>query len=110
MERADNDGSIMWRKIGGGGFRLRGRIIKPNQTFRATPDEIPKGFRDLVIPLEHIVKKEEPPLIITEAVYRLEPRGKSKSLFDVVDKNGKVLNEKALFKDKAEELIKQISG
>jgi len=31
-----NDPEILWKKIGGGTFRMAsGRIIKPNQTFRA---------------------------------------------------------------------------
>lgn len=106
MERTDlDDGTIMWKKVGGGSFRLNGKIIKPGQSFRAHPDAIPKAFKDLIIPLEKVRVKDEPVIAVAKLVYTLQPRGKSKSLFDVVDKNGKVLNEKALTKEVAQNLI-----
>ena len=107
MER--EDGSIMWKKVGGGSLRLFGKIIKPGQQFRAHPNAIPAAFKDLIIPLESIPKSpEEPPMIVTKAIYELKLRGKSKSLFDVVDKNGKVLNEKALTKEVAQKLVEDL--
>ncbi len=106
MER--EDGSIMWKKVGGGSLRLNGKIIKPGQQFRAHPNAIPAAFKDLIIPLESIPKKDEPPMIVTKTVYEIKPRGKSKSLFDVVDKNGKVLNEKALTKEVAQKLVEDL--
>ena len=112
MERAnlaDNDGKIFWKKVGGGSLRFNGKIIKPGQTFRASVDEIPKSFRDLVIPLEKIVEKGEEPIVVVNTVYSMQPRGKSKSLFDIVDGNGKVLNEKALNKETAQKLIEDLS-
>jgi hypothetical protein len=107
MER--EDGSIMWKKVGGGSLRLNGKIIKPGQTFRAHPDVIPNAFKDLIIPLESIPKKDEPPLVVAKTVYNMQPRGKSKSLFDVVNKDGKVLNEKALTKEVAQKLIDDLA-
>ena len=103
MERAD--GSIMWKKVGGGSLRLNGKIIKPGQVFSATPEQIPVAFKDLIMPLEQVRLKDEPVIVPAKLVYELKPRGKSKSLFDVVDKNGKVLNEKALTKEVAQNLI-----
>jgi hypothetical protein len=104
MERAE-DGLITWKKVGGGSLRLNGRMIKPGQIFKARPEEIPVAFKDLIIPLEQVRLKDEPVIVAAKLVYELKPRGKSKSLFDVVDKNGKVLNEKALTKEVAQNLI-----
>jgi hypothetical protein len=67
------------------------------------------SFKDLLIPLEKIREKTDPPLEITKTEYSLKPRGKSKSLYDVVDNQGKVLNDKALTKQIAEDLIKELS-
>lgn len=111
MERTleqEGDGTILWKKKGGGAFILGRRMIKPGQTFRAKLEEIPLAFRDLVIPLESIEEKPTSPLEVVKPVYTLKPRGKSKSLFDVVDGNGKVLNEKALQKNVAENLIEDL--
>jgi hypothetical protein len=105
------DDRIWWKKIGGGSARLRiGGVkvmIKPNQKFQATVDEIPKTQRDVIIPLEEI-KGDDP---VTGKIlkaplpkYSVEPRGKSKSLFDVVDSKGKILNDKPLPKAIAEQL------
>lgn len=41
---------LRWIKRGGGSFRMGdGRIIKPNQKFLAALEEIPAGFRDVVV-------------------------------------------------------------
>ena len=46
MQRNVDDGRILFHKKGGGSFRtVNGRIIKPNQKFRAHPEEIPEAFR-----------------------------------------------------------------
>ena len=51
-------GEIRWRKEGGGSFRTKingkDRIIKPGETFRALPEEIPLAFRDVVVPLDKV--------------------------------------------------------
>ena len=117
MERG-NIGSekvIKWKKVGGGSLRFSGRIIKPGQIFKAKASEIPEGFRDVVIPLESIpgdTTAPGAPVIDAKPVeveYKLKSRG-SGGWFDVVDLNGKVLNEKALKKDVAEKLVKDLAG
>jgi hypothetical protein len=109
MERTKtSDGVIKWKKIGGGGLHLKGRIIKPGQIFTARLDEIPKAFRDTCLPLEDIKEIETPTIIPVKTSYNVVPRGKSKSLFDVTAENGKVLNEKALTKEIAEQLVKDL--
>ena len=105
---------IRWKKIGGGSLRFKGRIIKPGETFKAAANEIPTGFRDVVIPLDSIpgeapIPGKPAPVIKADVVeYKLKSRG-SGGWFDVVDINGKVLNEKALKKDVAEKLIADLS-
>jgi len=117
MERGQAGASkiIKWKKVGGGSLRFKGRIIKPNQIFKASANEIPPGFRDQVLPLEAIpgdVSAPGPPAVDAKPVeveYKLKSRG-SGGWYDVVDKNGKALNEKALKKDIAEKLVKDLAG
>ena len=114
MERTKSVGSTpqkpLWKKIGGGSLRIGNRIIKPNQTFDAYPEEISPGFRNLVIPVsaDASFAKEAPrepkPEEVVKEKYAVQPRGESKLWFDVVDGSGKVLNEKALKKDMADQL------
>jgi len=119
MERIQvEDGMIRWKKIGGGSFHMGNRIIKPNQVFTARVEDIPASFRDVVIPLDSIPVVPEVPIVITKTEYLLKPRGKSKTLFDVVTKIGvdddgndifKAINEKVLTKEIAQNLITDLS-
>jgi len=106
-----NDGKIYWKKIGGGSLRLFGKIIKSGETFRAGKDAIPKAFRDVVIPLEDIPETNVPEQIldITKSAYKLQKRGKSELWWDVVDSEGKTINEKAMKREIAEKLISDLS-
>jgi hypothetical protein len=105
------DNRIWWRKVGGGSLRIGKRIIKPNEKFQASPEDIKPAFRDLVVPLEDVpeIAGNKVPTVI-KSEYKLQPRGKSNTWFDVVDKNGKVLNDKGMQKDKAEKLIKDLES
>jgi len=101
---------IRYRKIGGGSLHLKNRLIKPNEIFLAYPSEIKEAFRDTVIPLEEEPKRPMPkveplPKPAVKSAYTLKARGKSRLLFDVVDAQGKILNEKVLTKTLAEQLI-----
>lgn len=100
---------IRWKKTGGGHFHLNGRIIKPGQVFSASVDEIPKAFRDLITPLDEIKSELPTPIDIKTIAYKVVPRGKSKTWFDVLDEQGKEINEKALTKEQAEKLAKDLS-
>lgn len=104
---------IWWRKTGGGSLRLlidgRRVMIKPNQKFKASIEEVPRAFLDVIVPLSALPKDEPAPVMqAPETVYVLKARGKS-GWYDVVDKNGKVLNEKALKKEVAEKLIQDLA-
>lgn len=98
-------------------MRLPGRIIKPGQRgWRAWPEEIPEGFRDLVQPMdgqdvpspatteqEEVAKMES-----TEPTYEKRPKGGG--WYDIyrVD-TGKKMNEKSVREDEADDLLEQLN-
>lgn len=100
---------IRWRKIGGGTFRMgKGRIIKPNQVFRARPSEIPEGFRDVVVPIDDVGTEE--PEVVTPQSPAYEIRQRSVGWYDVINvSTGKVINERALRKSDAEALLASLN-
>jgi lipopolysaccharide biosynthesis glycosyltransferase len=48
---------IRWKKMGNGSFLFNNCYIKKNQVFTAFSEDIPKQFRDVIIPLEEIVSE-----------------------------------------------------
>jgi hypothetical protein len=94
-----------YKKIGGGSLRLRNRLIPPGAEFLAYPSELPKGSKDVVIPLDgDPAPKKEPVVEGQKSLYSIQPRGKSKSMFDVFGPNGKRINDQPLAKAVAERL------
>ena len=127
MERTKGEGMVektRWKKVGGGSLRLGNRIIKPGEIFTAYKDDIPKGFRDLVIALDTNVvweeKKQNPvitPADVVKPIYSVQYHGGSKTWYDVVSQTGvdekgepilKILNEKGMKKEAAEKLIEDL--
>jgi hypothetical protein len=87
-----------------GTFRFGNKLIKPNQVFEAHLSEIPKSFlRDL----EQLDEVEEIPeqISIPEFQYKMEPDEDLDGFFNVVDKQGKILNEEPLTEVEASELL-----
>ena len=128
MKRTELEpGQSRWKKIGGGSLLLtingKKRHIKPGEIFTAQEHEIPGAFRDVIKPLETeivTVKKGTPreapvvreanvkePIPPSALEYEVQARSGG-GYFDVVDKNGKVQNEKALRKDAAEALLESL--
>jgi len=120
MERAKvKDAEITWKKIGRGSLRFKGRIIKPGEVFKARPSELSISLRRFLMPLGEVVEavkgKEDiqPTVEVISTDYTKVPRGKSHVWFDVVNPKvitaefpeGKVMNEKALTKEKANAFI-----
>jgi hypothetical protein len=101
---------VKWRKIGKGFFRMSNRIIKENQIFEAYPSEIPKAFRDSIIPLEKQSNNKVPNPVAPVPVLKTKysPKHVSGGWYDIVDDNGKVINEKKMRKEEAQELIKEL--
>lgn len=98
---------IRWKNTGGS-FHFGGRIIKPNQTFEADREDIPDAFMDTLIPLDNIpevVDVSKQPAI-TKDNFNLHHRGGG--WYDVVDKDGKAINEKAMKRDEAQELLENL--
>jgi len=90
-------------------------MIKPNQKFWAYPYELPAGARDVIIslddgvPLAKLTEAEvETPPEVESHDYKLDHRGGG--WYNVLDSNEKVVNENALKKEEAEELIGQLEG
>jgi hypothetical protein len=111
MERTKKteDGKIKWVKQGGGSFRMTsGKIIKPGQTFFAHPNDIPEGFRDTIVPLDKLPPETSDTIDVVKTEYKVQQRGESNLWYDVVDGEGKVINEKALKRTAALELIKAL--
>lgn len=92
---------VKWRKIGGGTHKIGNRRIKPNQVFFAYPSEIPKGLRDVIVPLKDFEMPE--PIQIQEPLYEVKSRGGG--WYDVINLvSGKAMNEKGMRKEDAEQL------
>jgi len=111
----------IWRKLGGGSLRYNGYIIKPNQKFKATQGELPTAFLDVIILADSTLGGKPDPrrppakgsvgapeIKPIEVIYTKKARG-SLGWFDVVDSNGKALNEKALREDIADKLVHDLS-
>lgn len=96
---------IRWKKIGRGSLLINNHYIKPNQVFTAKLSDVPKAFRDLVIPME---KPEEPVDALTVAKpnseYTLEASTEA-NLWNIVDKRGKKINERPMAHNEAVALI-----
>jgi hypothetical protein len=118
MERDNTEKKPLWKKLGGGSLRFRNKIIKPGEVFAAYPEEIPEAFRKFVASVSGTVDfgtAQEAPISptypITQVAYtieartKVEPRGKTKLWFNIIDKEGTILNEKALKKEDAEKLV-----
>ncbi len=97
---------IKWKKIGGGTFRMSsGKIIKPNQEFMATPEEIPSAFRDVIRPLDYVPDLKEISATVPQT-YEIVHR--SYGWYDIVNSYGKKVNEKSLRKTEAETMVEQL--
>jgi len=113
----DGEQEVWWKKLGGGSFTLKqwnevsqkykSQIIKPKQTFKAKPSEIPKAFRDVVVPLEPLpdeLEKEIPGLAPTS--YEVIENTDEPGSFDIINvSTRKALNAKPLSKAKAEAIL-----
>jgi len=107
---ASAEKKVEFRKTGGGTFRLaNGRIIKPGQVFKVYPSQIPKSFRDSLLPLQDLPPSpEERKIDVADPNYSLVARGGG--WFNVVDANGKVMNQKALKQAEADKLLDDLTS
>lgn len=111
---------LRWRKVGGGSLRLNldgiNRIIKPGETFLADLDELPKAFMDTLECLDSaglktavVSEKAREPFVPVE--YTLKKVGKKvDDTWNLLDSEGKALNEAPLSKEAAEELLNAVKA
>lgn len=97
---------IRWKKIGNGSFILNNRYIKPGQTFMATVEEIPKAFRDVVVPVEGL--PEDPLLNVKKSSNYTLVEIEGTNTWNIVDSQGKIFNEKPMARLEAEKLLNVI--
>jgi hypothetical protein len=104
--RKEIEGMSEFQKVGGGSLRLPGRIIKPNEKFLAFDHEIPKGAWNVIVRLSGTPTSpvpEEVPIEVKKPTYKLEHRGGGR--YNIVDSEGKVVNENSLNKEEAQEQL-----
>ena len=109
-----NNQKLRWQKVGGGSLRLVlsgvKKIIKPNEKFEAYLDEIPKAFKDQIIPLQPLPESVTAPVVkAVPVVYTIEPIDSEGLLFNIIDSQGKVFNENPLDEETAKQFVKDIS-
>jgi len=112
---AEESQLVTYRKIGGGSFNLKNRIIKPNETFTALPSDIPKAFLNALIVVTPAEKQEEPNVNFQKPegfkeVFSLkkdeENSTQKNPMFHIVSNTGKQITEESLEKEEAEQMLK----
>jgi hypothetical protein len=124
---------IRWRFVASKAYFWGKKIMKPGQIFSAPESAIPAGLRAMIVPLDQISdipEKEEVPIIPSTVdlssdsapiVYRIKERKDTYVALDsdgrkvaehfycnIVDSNGKVVNEKPLKKEEAKAMLKKL--
>lgn len=99
-----------WKKIGGGTLWLKGHMIKPGETFKSAEKDIPEAFRDMMIPWDGTADSEnaKQPEPSAPILYSLEKTSDGK--YNVVNGQGKAINETPIEKEAAEELVESLNG
>ena len=99
---------VQWRKNGPGSLRLRtGKIVKQNEVFWAKESDVSPAFRKCIVPVNpnaYIAEKEKP-LDLEKATYTIAACESDKTRFNVVNHAGKIINEKPLSLEEAEDLV-----
>jgi hypothetical protein len=101
----DEPQTLKWKNTGGSLRLANGKKIKTNEVFEATEDQIPRGARDVIIPMSQI--PQPPPNQSVTAFEIVEKKG---GWYFVVNKvSRKAVNENALRKAEAEALLEELS-
>lgn len=105
--------SLKWKKIGGGSLRFGNRIIKPNEIFEATLEEIPEAFRDTLICLEpealqELQEMKEADMEINVDSFLIQSNGDK--TFNVINaESKKPINKLPLSETSAQALLKSLT-
>jgi hypothetical protein len=111
MERTINpdEGKILWKKTDGT-FRLPDRrLVRKGDTFWARLEDIPIPFRDTIVPVtqegaDQVNGIPAEKIEAVETVYTKLKRDNG-NWWDIIDKQGKVVNEKALREEQADDYL-----
>lgn len=97
------------KKIGGGGLHLHNRIIKPGQVFIARMEEIPKAFMNTILVMEQVSGPVKKGVQLSKAPKPIYTKQITKNgLYNIVDKNGKILNEQPMTEKDADDTIRKL--
>lgn len=99
---------IEWINKGGKFLTADKRVIQRNQKFFAPVSQIPLAFRDVIKPVNPLPKEEEEYLTPVTGEYKIQRNDKN-GLFDIVDPQGKVVNEKSLTEEAAKDLLSKLN-
>jgi hypothetical protein len=110
MDNLEKEIRIRWKVTGGGTFRVLGRTMKPGEEFDAFERDIPLAFRDVVTKvLPKAVQHEDITNYDSEAEKEVKlPYWKKRekgNWYDVFDKDGKIVSQRALNKKDAEQVV-----
>lgn len=101
---------IRWRKIGGGSLRWNNKIIKPGEIFEADEDKLPKAFMDTLICVNpedrgKIQEAQKAEKQTKEILYKLQSDTEDENLWNIINEEGKPINEKPMVKEEADALL-----
>ena len=109
MANQAKEGEIKWRKISGTLILRDKTVIRPGQTFMARPEDIPKVFRDTIVPVnpDDLPDPAGPPPIEPEPPsYTIKTIGPGR--YNVLDGQGKPVNERPMTLADAERLVENL--
>lgn len=103
----EDDPLIKWTVRSGKFTSKSGKTYKAGKNFMARPSEVPKAFRDIVRPLEALPDETgEKTLPAVENAYELEERADGQ--FNIVDAQGRAMNQKPLTKAEAKAILDKL--
>jgi hypothetical protein len=109
---------LRWRKTGGGSLRIildgKKKIIKPGEVFLAHESELPVAFMDSLQCLASETEKQENKEVVEKLnavppIYELKEAEGTDDLWNVVNPEGKAINEEPLDIDAANDLLNSLS-
>jgi hypothetical protein len=110
MANQAKEGEIRWRKISGTLILRDKTVIKPGQTFMARPEDIPKVFRDTVVPVnpEDLLDPEVPMPPVEPEPPSYTIKSCTPGRYNVLDGQGKAVNERPMSLDDAKRLVENL--
>ena len=101
---------VKWVNNGGAFYTKSGARVDPGATFFAKPDDVPQAFRDVIKPVDPgAVEIEEKPKKSVPIDFRMKRRGGTQ-FYDIVDGDGKRINEKDLAEQEAKTVLSMLVG